>query len=59
MIYPAYYVANLSAFYQHKNFEIDLNIDNLFDKLYFTPDADTYLNMGGPARASGGSGASP
>jgi iron complex outermembrane recepter protein len=46
VIYPAYYVANLSAFYQHKNFEVDLNIDNLFNKLYFTPDADTYLNMG-------------
>ena len=46
VIYPAYYVANVSAFYQHKNFELDLNINNLFDKLYFTPDADTYLNMG-------------
>ena len=46
VIYPAYYLANLSAFYQYKHFEIDLNINNLFDKLYFTPDADTYVNMG-------------
>jgi iron complex outermembrane receptor protein len=46
VIYPAYYLANLSAFYQYKNFEVDLNVNNLFDKLYFTPDADTYVNMG-------------
>ncbi|HXQ17032.1 MAG TPA: TonB-dependent receptor, partial [Caulobacteraceae bacterium] len=46
VIYPAYYLVNMSAFYQYKNFEVDLNIDNLFNKLYFTPDADTYVNMG-------------
>lgn len=44
--YPAYYLANLSAFYKKGPYEIDVNIDNLFDKLYFTPDADTYVNLG-------------
>ncbi len=46
VIYPAYYLVNLSAFYQFKNYELDINVNNLFDKLYFTPDADTYVNMG-------------
>jgi iron complex outermembrane receptor protein len=43
--YPAYYVANLSAFYKYGPYEVDLNIDNLLDKLYFTPDADSYVNV--------------
>jgi iron complex outermembrane receptor protein len=46
VIYPAYYLVNMSAFFQHKNLEVDVNVNNLFDKLYFTPDADTYVNMG-------------
>ena len=46
VIYPAYYLVNMSVFYQYKNIEIDLNIDNLLDQRYFTPDADTYVNMG-------------
>ena len=46
VIYPAYDLVNLSAFYQHKTFEVDVNVNNLFNKLYFTPDADTYVNMG-------------
>ncbi|HEX4098752.1 MAG TPA: TonB-dependent receptor, partial [Caulobacteraceae bacterium] len=46
VVYPAYFLANMSMFYQYKNFEVDLNINNLFNKLYFTPDADTYVNMG-------------
>jgi iron complex outermembrane receptor protein len=46
VIYPAYFLTNMSMFYQYKNFEVDFNIDNLFNKLYFTPDADTYVNMG-------------
>ncbi|MDR3510945.1 MAG: TonB-dependent receptor [Caulobacteraceae bacterium] len=46
VVYPAYYVANMSAFYKYGPYEVDLNIDNLFDKLYFTPDADTYVNLG-------------
>lgn len=44
--YPAYFLENLSLFYQYGKTEIDLNIDNLTDELYFTPDADTYANLG-------------
>jgi iron complex outermembrane receptor protein len=44
--YPAYFLENLSLFYQFGKTEIDLNIDNLTNQLYFTPDADTYVNMG-------------
>ena len=46
VVYPDYYVFNLSLFYRLGSFEADLNVDNLFDKLYFTPDADTYVNLG-------------
>jgi iron complex outermembrane receptor protein len=46
VIYPAYYLVNMSAFYQHKNIEVDVNVNNVFNKLYFIPDADTYVNMG-------------
>jgi len=46
VVYPAYYLVNVSAFYDYKKFEVELNINNLFNKLYFTPDADTYVNMG-------------
>jgi iron complex outermembrane receptor protein len=46
IVYPAYWVANTSLFYQRGPYEADLNIDNLFDKLYFTPNSDpTYVNM--------------
>lgn len=46
IIYPAYYVANASVFYKHGEYEAALNVDNLFDKLYFTPNSDpTYVNM--------------
>jgi iron complex outermembrane receptor protein len=46
VIYPAYYLVNMSAFFQHKNIEVDVNVNNVFNKLYFIPDADTYVNMG-------------
>jgi iron complex outermembrane receptor protein len=46
IVFPAYYVANASAFYRRGTVEVDLNIDNLFDKLYFTPSSDaTYANV--------------
>ena len=32
VIYPAYYLVNMSAFYQHKNVEIDLNVNNVFQQ---------------------------
>jgi iron complex outermembrane receptor protein len=44
--YPSYFLTNLSMFYQRGKNEIAFNIDNLFDKLYFIPDADSYVNLG-------------
>ncbi len=44
--YPAYAVANASAYVTRGPYTAELNVDNLFDKLYFTPDADTYANLG-------------
>ena len=43
--YPAYFLENLSMFYQFGRSEIDFNVDNLTDQRYFTPDADVYVNM--------------
>ena len=45
VVYPSYWLVNASAFYQRGKNELDFNVDNLFNKLYFIPDADTYLNM--------------
>ena len=44
--YPAYYVANASAYYEYGPYTVTANVDNLFNKLYFTPDADSYANLG-------------
>jgi iron complex outermembrane receptor protein len=44
--YPAYAVFNGSAYYEKGPYTVTANIDNLFDKLYFTPDADSYANLG-------------
>ncbi len=46
VIYPDYWLATLSGFYQYGPYTLQMNIDNLFDKLYFTPNADpTYANV--------------
>jgi len=46
VVYPAYWLANMSAFYQYGSYTLSLNIDNLFDKVYFTPNSDpTYENV--------------
>ena len=44
--YPAYAVASGSLYYEYGPYTATLNVDNLFDKLYFTPDADSYANLG-------------
>jgi len=44
--YPAYAVASGSVYYEYGPYTATLNVDNLFDKLYFTPDADSYANLG-------------
>lgn len=43
--YPEYTIASLSLFYEKGPFAATLNVDNLFDKLYFTPAADSYANL--------------
>nr|WP_295107299.1 TonB-dependent receptor [uncultured Caulobacter sp.] len=44
--YPAYWVASGSVYYEYGPYTATLNVNNLFDKLYFTPDADSYANLG-------------
>ena len=44
--YPAYEVVNASAYVTRGPYTLSVNVDNLFHKLYFTPDADTYANLG-------------
>jgi len=44
--YPAYTLVNASAFVGRGPYTLSFNVDNLFDKFYFTPDADTYANLG-------------
>ncbi|OYW28553.1 MAG: TonB-dependent receptor [Caulobacter sp. 12-67-6] len=44
--YPAYSVVNGSAHVTRGPYTAELNVDNLFDKFHFTPDADTYANLG-------------
>jgi iron complex outermembrane receptor protein len=46
IVYPAYDVVNASAFYQKGAWELDLNVENLLNTLYFTPNSDpTYVNV--------------
>ena len=46
IVYPAYWLANLSGFYSFGPYTVMANIDNLFDAHYFTPNADpTYANV--------------
>ena len=44
--YPAYSVVNGSAYVSRGPYTAQLNVDNLFNRFYFTPDADTYANLG-------------
>jgi iron complex outermembrane receptor protein len=46
VVYPSYFIENMSIFYQYGKNEVDFNIDNLANTLYFTPDADSYVNLG-------------
>ncbi|HTK36670.1 MAG TPA: TonB-dependent receptor [Caulobacteraceae bacterium] len=42
---PAYAVASASAYLQKGPWRLALNVDNLFDRRYFTPVADVYANV--------------
>lgn len=42
---PAYTLVNASAFLQLGDWRAAVNVDNLFDQLFFTPVADVYANV--------------
>ena len=42
---PAYLVANASGFYERGPWRVTFNVDNLADKLAFTPVADVYAEV--------------
>ena len=44
-VLPSYVVVNGSAFVERGPWRLSLNIDNLFNRLYFTPVADVYANV--------------
>lgn len=46
IVFPSYVTLNASAFAQWDVWEADVNVNNLGDERYFTPDADTYANLG-------------
>jgi iron complex outermembrane receptor protein len=43
--FPGYTLVSASAYVQRGPWRVALNIDNLFDQLYFTPVADVYANV--------------
>jgi iron complex outermembrane receptor protein len=45
IIFPAYVTLNTSAFLRMGRWEADVNVNNLADARYFTPDADVYANL--------------
>jgi iron complex outermembrane receptor protein len=45
IIFPAYVTLNMSGFLRMGLWEADVNVNNLADARYFTPDADTYANL--------------
>ena len=44
--YPAHVTANASAFVTRGDWRLALNLDNVTGARFFTPDADTYANLG-------------
>ena len=45
VVYPDYALLDLSAYVAHGDWTLSANIDNLADKLYFTPMTDVYTNV--------------
>ena len=46
LMFPAYVLVNLSAFLRHGDWVGEVNLNNIGNERYFTPDADTYANVG-------------
>jgi iron complex outermembrane receptor protein len=44
--FPAYVTLNASGFVRLGDWSVSLNLNNLANARYFTPDADTYANLG-------------
>jgi iron complex outermembrane receptor protein len=45
IIFPSYVTLNASSFVRLGDWNVALNVDNLANTRYFTPDADTYANL--------------
>ena len=45
VVYPDYALFDFSSYVAHGDWTLSANIDNLFDKLYFTPMTDVYTNV--------------
>lgn len=45
VVLPSFTTVNLSTFYETGPYTVTANIDNLFNKLYFTPLGDSYSNL--------------
>ena len=46
LVFPSYVTMNASTFAQWDVWEAGVNVNNLADARYFTPDADTYASLG-------------
>jgi iron complex outermembrane recepter protein len=46
LVFHPYLTLNASAFVRYSDWEADLNVNNLTDKLYFTADNSSYINLG-------------
>jgi iron complex outermembrane receptor protein len=46
LMFPSYVTVNLSGFVRFELWQAGLNVDNIANARYFTPDADTYANLG-------------
>lgn len=45
ILFPAYVTMNVSSFMRMGQWEADVNVDNIANARYFTPDADIYANL--------------
>ena len=46
VVFPSYVTFNASAFIRWDDWRAAVNLDNLTDARFFTPDADIYANLG-------------
>ena len=46
LLFPSYLTMNVSAFARFGLWQAAVNADNVANARYFTPDADTYANLG-------------